>query len=402
MPDRVHRFSEEISQRQPSDWLRAAFLVSALSGAVGRNGYYLAAAWILAARGFGSAGVAAFLVVASVAEVASSPIAGIMTDRFDRRRLNAAAEFARSVIVFATGLVMLQLDPLFTLCVSAALFSTCDRVALTANQAMIPATGSGRDPVTWNAIVVLTMQVGNLLAALCAGFLLGWHSPPGPFAVFGACFLLSGGLLLPLRIPPALRDSGVAATTACRIRSGFPHLIAVYALFYASALLVSVLASTYVFAERKGSAADFGRLEAAWSAGSLLGATALIAIQAWMHPEARHVLLLGAAALLFMSFPFLEAVWATAVFAALGFLYNLGRVSIEVTFQSRVAAGSLGRAKGAMHAVAVLLSLIVFAIVAAVGDRASPSTIFLCFGGVLLIAMFALTALGRPQQKGTF
>nr|WP_180882712.1 MFS transporter [Mesorhizobium loti] len=390
-----------MSRRQPSGWLRAAFLSSALSGAAGRNGYYLAAAWILAARGFGSAGVAAFLVIASVAEVVSSPVAGMMADRFERRRLNAAAELARSVVVFATGWAMLQLDALFTLCVSAALFSVCDRVALTANQSMIPATGRGRDPVTWNSTVVLTMQFGNLLAALSAGFLLGWHSPVGPFAVFGACFLLSGGLLLPLRLPPALRDDGSVGTTECPIHPGFPHLIAVYALFYASALLISVLASNYVFTERKGSAADFGRLEAAWSAGSLLGATALIAIQALMRAEARHVLILGLAALMFMSLPFLAATWTTVVFSSLGFLYNLGRVSVEVTFQSRVAADCLGRAKGLMHAVAVLLSLIVFGVVAAVGDRAFPSTIFLSFGGVLLVAIFALVVLGRSQQKGT-
>ncbi len=400
MPDMVQPSSDEISRRQPSEWLRAAFLASALSGAVGRNGYYLAAAWLLAAEGSGSASVAAFLVVASVAEVASSPVAGIMTDHFERRRLNALAEFARSIIIFATAGALLQWNALATLCVSAALFSVCDRVALTANQSMIPAAGHGRDPVTWNSAVVLTMQSGNLGAALSAGFLLSWHSPAAPFAVFGACFLLSGGLLLPLRLPSAVRQSGLVATTSCRNRSGFRPLIAVYAMFYVSALLVSVLASNFVFAERKGGAADFGRLEAAWSAGSLLGATALIAIQSSMRAETCHVLLLGLTALMFMLFPFLEAAWTAVLFASLGFLYNLGRVSVEVTFQSQVDADCLGRAKGVMHTVAVLLSLIVFAIVATVGDRAFPSTIFLSFGGVLLIAIFALVALGRSQQRG--
>lgn len=389
------------SDGRPRHCLRFLFLVSTLSVALGRNGYYLVAAWALVERGYGSAGVATFLAIVSLVEVISSPIAGVMTDRFDRRRLNAAANLGLFAVVLATALALLYVDMLLALCLSAALFSLCDRTALTAGQSLIPATGAGRRPAAWNAAVFLVMQAGSLGATLSAGYLLDARPPSLPFAIYSAFFLLSAGVLASMRMPPASASAPLANTAAWRLEPGFAQLIAVYALFYASALLVSVMGPSLVFAEQKGTGADFAYLEAAWSAGSLLGTIALMAIHRPTRAHARHLLLLGVTALVFMAFPLLQPPWATVLFVSLGFLYNLGRVSVEVTFQSLVAADSLGRAKGMMHTAAVVLSLAVFGVVAGVGERAFPSTIFFSFGVVLLICIPALAlGLGQPQEKG--
>lgn len=103
---------------------------------------------------------------------------------------------------------------------------------------------------------------------------------------------------------------------------------------------------------------------------------------------------------MFMALPFAHTGLTPLLFASLGFLYNLGRVSVEVAFQSRVASALLGLAKGAMHSAAVALSLTVFGVVAAIGDRAFPSTIFFGFGVVLLIGISVLAAIhGNTHQK---
>lgn len=380
---------------------RLAFLSSTLSVAFARNVYYLAASWILAERGYGSAGVATFLAVTSGVEFLASPIAGVMADRFDRRRLNAAADLGRFGVAFATPAALLCLDTLLAMCVSAAVYAFCERIALTAQQSMIPTVGEGRDPVAWNSAVFFTMQTGNLGGALVAGLMLGVRSPTLPFIALGIAFLLSAGLLASMNWkaqPHRPRSaSGAAPLTEPRIF----HLIVVYALFYASGLLVSVMGSSLVFAELRGTAADFGYFEAAWSVGSVAGAIALIRVHGFSNPRVRHLILLGLTGLFFMSLPILREGYAMMLFAFLGFLYNLGRVSVEVALQSHVGSGSLGRAKGLMHSAAVALGFVVFAIAAVVGDRVQPSTIFFSFGVMLLIAIVALAiGDGQPQEEG--
>lgn len=377
------------------------FLASTLSAAVARNGYYIASAWILVERGYGTAGVATFLAIASIVEFIASPLAGAAADRFDRRRLNVTADLSRFVVMLATAGALLYMDVFLIICLSAALFSFCDRVALTSSQSMIPVIADGRDVVASNSAVFFVMQFGNLGAALLAGPLLHERSPVLPFTVLAAFFLFSAGCLALMRLEPVSRDVRIAKISAALIDPSLRRLIVVYALLYTGAVLVSVMGSSFVFQEQKGTAVDFGYLEAAWSAGSLIGAVSLFRIERAMSTHARHLMLLGLTALVLMALTSLRTPWTVILFTALGFLYNLGRVSVEVTLQSHVSVYLLGRAKGIMHSVAVVLGLLVFGIAAAVGDRAFPSTIFFSFGVVLLISISCLSVgAGQPEEKG--
>jgi hypothetical protein len=77
-------------------------------------------------------------------------------------------------------------------------------------------------------------------------------------------------------------------------------------------------------------------------------------------------------------------------FALLGGLYNLGRAATELLLQSHVPGAALGRAKGAMHTLAVLAGIIVYAVIAVVGDAVQPSDIFVVFGAFLALGALAL------------
>lgn len=377
------------------------FLASTLSAAVARNGYYIASAWIVVDRGYGTAGVATFLAIASIAEFVASPLAGVAADWFDRRYLNVGADLSRFLVMLATACALLYVDVFLIICLSAALFSFCDRVALTNSQSMIPVIADGRDLVATNSAVFFVMQFGNLGAALLAGPLLHERSPALPFTVLAAFFLFSAGCLAMMRLEPVSRDVRIAKISAAQFDPSLRRLIGVYALLYTSAVLVSVMGSSFVFQEQKGTGVDFGYLEAAWSAGSLIGAVSLFRIERAMSTHARHLMLLGLTALVLMALTSVRTPWTVILFAALGFLYNLGRVSVEVTLQSHVPIYLLGRAKGIMHSVAVALGLIVFGIAAAVGDRAFPSTIFFSFGVVLLIGISCLSVgVIQTQEKG--
>ncbi|KAA3450607.1 hypothetical protein C7I87_11095 [Mesorhizobium sp. SARCC-RB16n] len=349
-------------------------MTSTLSAAVGRNGYYIASAWTVVAAGYGSAGVAILLATVSVVEFVASPLAGLAADRFDRRRLNIAADLGRFAILLATACTLLYRDAFLTLCLSAALFSICDRVALTASQAMIPLVTGGAELAASNSIISFIMQFGSLGAALLAGSLLGGHSPALTFMVLALLFLLSAGSLSwmrPGRLPQGVRTAKGLAPNMDRHLLG---LFAANALLYGGAVLVTVMGSSFVFEEQHGTAADFGHLEAAWSAGSVLGAAVLVRLTRAASGPILHLMLLASTALALMSLITVRAPWTLIVFAELGFSYNLGRVSIEVTLQSRMPDNVLGRAKGVMHSLAVALGLVIFSIAGVMGESVFPSS----------------------------
>jgi MFS family permease len=379
-----------------------ALLSSTLSAAIGRNGFFIASAWILVERGYGSAGVATLLAIVSLVEFLASPVAGIAADRFDRRRLNVAADVGRVVITLAAACTLLRADAFLVLCVSAGFFSLCDRVALTASQSMIPAIARGRHPATSNSIVFFTMQLGNLVAALIVGALLDGHFQSLPLCFLALCFFVSAGSVASVRLDAIGRDCDATNFSAARIGPNPHRLILIHALLYASAVLVSVMGASFVLQEHKGTAVDFGYLEAAWSAGSLTGAAALIQVHRAISGHTLHIALLGSTALVLMVLTWLSIPWAFISFAALGFFCNLGRVSVEVTLQSRVALNLLGRAKGQMHSVAVMLGLSMFGITAALGDRVFPSTVFFGFGMAVagcILAMSANALISRRKDE---
>nr|WP_214476777.1 MFS transporter [Mesorhizobium sp. dw_380] len=389
MSNAIQIHADQRSSVQSRVWL--GFLASTLLAAAGRNGYYIASAWTLVAAGYGSAGVATLLAAVSVVEFVASPLAGAAADRFDRRRLNIAADLGRFAILLATACTLLCLDAFLTLCLSAVLFSFCDRVALTASQAMIPLATRGADLATSNSTVFFTMQLGSLGAALLAGSLLGGRSPALTFAALALFFLFSAASLSWMRL--ALLPQGVrtAKGLAPNIDKHLLRLFAAYALLYGGAVLVTVVGSSFVFEEQTGTAADFSHLEAAWSAGSVIGAAVLVRLTRAISGHILQLMLLASTALALMSLIALHAPWTLIVFATLGFVYNLGRVSIEVTLQSRVPDNVLGRAKGVMHSLAVALGLIIFSIAGVMGNSVFPSTIFFGFGVVLLISVPALS-----------
>lgn len=380
------------------------FLASTFVSALGRNGYHIACAWLLVAQGHGAAAVAVFFAIISVTEVLTSPLAGWISDRYDRRLLCLLADVARFAGASTLGALLIVADSRWAIWMSATVFATCDRIALTSSQAMIPTVGASLSPPTANSVVFFLMQSGSLAAAALTGILLHVSTPTYTFAALAAAFLLSVCSLLAVRreLPP---QQGAAAEqpSALAMDAHLLQLGAVYALLYTGGVLVSVIGPSFVFGELAGNAIDFGYLESAWSAGSILGALLLIPLSRVAGISMLQFVILVLTAFSLASLKVLDLPWTLLAFAILGALYNLGRVAIEVMLQSIVPRTALGRAKGALHSVGVALGVILFGMVAAVGDEMRPSTIFLAFAivlaaGTLVLVMFRIA--GRLNAAG--
>ncbi len=374
------------------------FLASTFVSALGRNGYAVACAWILIASGDGSASVAAFFAIVSVTELLVSPLVGCMTDRFDRRLVFIVAD---SVRCLATAM-MIFTSSAWLICWSAVLFACCDRTALTASQAMIPMVGNHLAPSTSNSVTFFSMQAGGLAAAILVGVLLHITSAAVVFIVISAAFALSAGGMWFVAV-----DGGSSSVARAQDRGRLPkdprliHLGAVYAILYSGGLLVSIMGPGFVFDELSGNALDFGSLESAWSAGSIIGAVLLIPLARFSKRTFLVIAILFLMALLFAAIKLSVLPWSLLIFAALGAVYNFGRVAIEVILQTIGPHGALGRLKGLFHCAGVSVGLIIFGLVSLSGNRLEPSTVFLLFAAVVSIVAIML-AVYRPDHSGVW
>jgi MFS family permease len=370
------------------------FLACTFASAIGRNGYAVACSWLLVSSESGSAAVAIFVAIISLTELLFSPIAGWVSDRFSRRAVFIAADCLRMI---AAAALMWAASPWMLWC-SAGVFAACDRAALTASQAMIPSVGEHLVPGTSNSISFFCMQAGGLVAAGFVGVLLHSYSGAIAFAVITAAFLISVcsmAFVTDVHSRPVLTSQGSSAPIELGPR--FWHLVCVFALLYGAGTLVSILGAGFVLDELGGDALDFGQLESAWSAGSIVGAILLIPLAGLSKKPVLLVSVLIMIALLFASLELSILPWILLTFAALGALYNLGRVAVEVTLQGLVPHVALGRAKGLFHCAGVSMGLLLFGAISLSADRVAPSTIFQLYSGLIVIATGFL-ALLRPDR----
>jgi len=387
-----------VRETRPFNW----FLASTFASAAGRNGYHIACAWLLIATGYGSSAVAGFFAIVSLTELVTSPLAGWLADRFDRRALYIIAEMIRVVAAIALGAVLMAANVVWAIWLFAVLFAICDRLALTAAQSMIPSVSTKLSLATANSMTFFLMQTGSLVAAAIVGILLHATNALVTFSAISSAFALSAIIMRVVRhrkCPSEQTDAPQMGSLA--IDAQFLCLATVYALLYTGGMLVSVIGPGFVFDEHGGNAIDFGQLESFWSAGSILGALLLIPFVRAARVPVLQFVILGSSAVAFALLKVLDLHVAFVAFATLGALYNLGRVALEVMIQSSVSSAMLGRAKGLLHSVGVLFGVVLFAIVSVVADEVSPSTLFFTYGVILALGTGVLILLFRKRTSTT-
>ncbi|WP_142781656.1 MFS transporter [Agrobacterium sp. T29] len=370
------------------------FLGATLTSAVGRNGYNIACAWLLAVSGDGVSAVAAFFAILSIVELLASPVAGWMVDQYDRRRLSMLSDLLRIMTAPFLGWLIMSGDPDWVIWLSTFLFASCDRLSLTATQSMVPRVGARFSLHTANCLTYFSMQLGSLVAAAVIGVILFISNALAAFVVVGAFFTLS--LFSMYLVRHQERDRRLAVDAGGNLRQYSSRLLGIgliYSTLYVGGLLISAVGPSFVFDELRGNAMDFGHLESVWSAGSILGAVLLIPLARMIKTPKLYLLILIVTALSFAAFNTHEFPLVLVAIGIIGFAYNLGRVAIEVALQASVSHSALGRSKGALHSVAVLFGLISLSAIATVSDVMKPSAIFLVFSGIVVFIAFSLAAM---------
>jgi MFS family permease len=233
-----------------------------------------------------AAATATTFVVALLPSLALSPLAGVLADRWDRRKLMLLVSLAQAVTLLPllTGDLVLVNVVTAAQAGLAALFEP-------AKNALLP-TLVPRDQVpAANGLVGLNANLARLVGASLGGLLLGFAGLPGVVLADVASFLLAAVLLATLGTRDAVREVRKPPWRAWldglrEIRGPLRPMVGVVALMAAGQGLFVVLFVVFVTERLGGGAAEVGLLRGVQAVGGLLGGL-LVGVLARRLPPGR-------------------------------------------------------------------------------------------------------------------
>lgn len=147
--------------------------------------------------------VALLLLVGDFVPSLLGPVAGVVSDRFDLRRVMIVCELVQGVLVL---LIALTLPPLPLLFLLVALRSTASQVFQPASRSAVPAMVGDRHLETANSVVGFGANAAEALGPLLAAALLPTLGIRGVLVVDAVTFALSAVVLLATRPMPPTPD----------------------------------------------------------------------------------------------------------------------------------------------------------------------------------------------------
>lgn len=273
--------------------------------ALGDGMSFLALVWLVFTHGGDSATVGWLAAVYTAPVVVGGLAAGIVLDRFDKRRVLAADNLVRGIAIgtipVASALGVLSVSQLF---IVAAIYGLLFMTSLAGIPSIIPLLADPEDLTTANAMESISYSIAGLAGPAIAGLVIVLLGAPVvlaidalTYAVFVACLLGMGPL------PDAGRpraDTDAAGTQpgrpgglspAIRFFLGSPAIIAITVIYMTINVgegIFLVLAPVYAREVLGGDAAAYGALVSSFTGGGLVGALVVGAIR-WPWPLGRSI-----------------------------------------------------------------------------------------------------------------
>jgi len=116
--------------------------------------------------------------------------AGVLVDRWDRRRVMIVTDLARALLVLG-GLFVQSAQTIWILYVVGFSMSIASRLFFPARAALIPALVSDEELLAANGLSQLTETASFLAGPALAGFMIAWFGAGVAFVVDSASFLVS-------------------------------------------------------------------------------------------------------------------------------------------------------------------------------------------------------------------
>lgn len=318
--------------------------------------------------------------LAAVTNLALSPLAGVVADRFDRRRVMIMADTGSAVmtLLMAYGLFsgQFQVWHAYVVAVAMTAFGAFQGPALVAAvSTLVPR----RDLARASGMAQIGRNLARIVGPIAAGLLVVSIGYAGVILIDFVTFLVGAGVLLFVRIPrPPVSEEGarrrsllqnvVFGWTYIRRRTGLLYLLLLFAATNFALGMVQVLVTPLILSF--ASPAELGSVQSAGALGALLGA---VLLSTWGGPRRRvwgiFWFLLLEAAVLFLggARPSVGLVaWAACLAMFAGpFVSGLS----QAIWQSKVALDVQGRVFAIRQMVALSTAPVAFLLAGPLADR---------------------------------
>lgn len=313
----------------------------------------------------GSPAATGLAIVASGPATLLGPLAGVLVDRWDRRRTMLAADLGRAAAILPLLLVQGP-DRLWLLYAAVVAESLLGQLFDPAAQALLPAlVGRGRELTSANALLAVVAAVSRLLGAPLGGVGFAAWGLPAVVLVDAGTYLASAASLALLRWRPtgAARTARAATDPLGGLRHlarGRPlrGLLAVTLAFVAANGAYTALLVPDVRFRLHAAAGALGLVLAATGAGFLVGAPAGQALSHRIGARATMSLSLLGTGLAFLAWFETDrlgiAVGAAVAAGACAVVFLVGR---RAEVQRRTPDGLLGRVSAAFLAMEAAATL---------------------------------------------
>jgi MFS family permease len=355
--------------------------------------------------------VSALVVTEIVPTLLLGPVAGVVIDRFDRKRLLIAVDLARAVLVLTLAVTHV-LWAVYALAALLAVGSTLFNPAL---QALIPVLLDDKERLAANSIAWSSGRLVQIVGASLAGGLIAWAGTTPAFLANAASFAFSAAMIARLSVltREMVPRSGGLRSWLRDAREGLMYarrdpfvarLVPVQALTSlavgATSALLVVLATRHLHLEAQG----FGWLLAAIGAGALIGPFLANWLTGGRYLDVRLLfvpyLIRGAGDIvlgLVVGLP-----WALVILFVYGVNTSTGMVAAQSILQTVIPDGVRGRVFTLLDVTWAAMRLLSLALGGLVTDRIGISAVYLAGGSLLALAgVLGLALLGNLPPRST-
>jgi MFS family permease len=361
----------------------------------------------------GSASSVALLMVMQLLPIAVvGPTAGLVVDRFDRRRIMIAADLVRGIVIL--GLLLVRTPQMVWLAYAVTAVAVgASGFFEPARSATVPNIVARRDLVVANAVSTGTWSATLVLGAALGGAAAALFGRDTAFAINSLSFFVSAVCLWRMRVPR--RATAGAAAGWHGLAEGLAYMRAHRSVAWVAlvkggwAIVGGGLLLLTVFGDRLfrlggSSDAGIGVLYAARGVGATIGSFTVTAIARASPPSLTRVIgpSYVIAGIGYAALGFAHSIWFAAAVVVLAHTFgSILWVSSNVLLQISVPDAFRGRVFAAeLIAIAVVQSAMTCACAVAL-DRAGadPRTLAIVIGAALWIPATLWYLFARPLFK---
>jgi MFS family permease len=331
----------------------------------------------------------------------ASPVGGLLADRFDRRKVFAAALMVQALVTAALAVTLgLGIRTPAALILLILLASAAGATGAPAYAAMLPDLVPPDEFLAMVSLGVYSWNSGRIIGPLLGTALVLTIGPAwtigfnaASFVVLAAAVALVRRSFRPARSNGTILDRLMGGFRTARSTPGCWHGIALLVLFQMTIVPFMGLIPIYARAEYGGGTGLAGMIASAQGVGAIIGGV-IITVIAHRHPRSvvvGRLIVLGALGLgLYASAP--NATWVVCASAFLGGAAAGLYISASTIVQRDSPAASRGRVMSIMQAAQGVSYGIGLLFIGSIGDATNLHLAF-GVGAVLLMAGFGLITL---------